>query len=58
LLHGCYFSGLDSMFARQGVDGVEALFYFLQARRVGVEMIQEAVELAHGFFYLDLRTGQ
>ena len=46
------------MFARQGVDGVQAFFYFLQACWVCVEVIKEAVEFAHGLLDLDLRTGQ
>ncbi|MCY1442182.1 hypothetical protein D9M71_585340 [compost metagenome] len=46
------------MLARQGIDVVEALFELLLARRVGIEMVEEAVQLAHGFLDLDLRAGQ
>ena len=46
------------MLARQGVDSVQALFYFLQACRIGVEVVQEAIQFAHGFLNLDLCTGQ
>ncbi|MCY1448556.1 hypothetical protein D9M71_652350 [compost metagenome] len=45
------------MLAGEGIDGVEALFELLQARRVGIEVVEEAVQLANGFFYLDLRAG-
>ena len=58
LLHGCDFSRLDSMLASQGINSVQALFYFLQACWVGVEVIQETIEFAHGLFNLDLRAGQ
>jgi len=30
----------------------------LQARRIGIEVVEETIELAHGFFDLDLRAGQ
>ncbi|MNF93245.1 hypothetical protein D3C84_759130 [compost metagenome] len=49
---------LDPVLARQGVDVVEALFQLLLARRVGVEMVEEAVQFAHGFLDLDLCAGQ
>src|SRR5690606_9341431 len=45
---------LHAMFARQGIDAVQALFQGLLALRVGVEMVQKAVQLADRFFYLDL----
>ena len=35
----------------------EAFFELLQACRVGVEVVKEAIQLAHGFFDLDLRAG-
>ena len=46
------------MFARQGIDGVEAFFELLQACWISVEVVKEAIQLAHGFFDLDLRAGQ
>ncbi|NWD53100.1 hypothetical protein HX895_34770, partial [Pseudomonas gingeri] len=40
------------------VDRVQPLFELLQACRVGIEMIEEAVQFADGFLDLDLRAGQ
>ncbi|MNN41009.1 hypothetical protein D3C81_1551020 [compost metagenome] len=57
LLQVGQFGRVHAMFARQGVDGVEALFQGLQAHGVGVEIVEEAVEFAYGFFYLDLCAG-
>ena len=58
LLQGGQLGGLDAMLACQGVDGVQALFEKLLTLRVGVEVIEEAIQLADCFFDLDLRTGQ
>ncbi|MNH02020.1 hypothetical protein D3C79_612480 [compost metagenome] len=49
--------GVHAVLARQGIDSVEAFFQGLQAHGVGVEVVEEAVELAHGFLDLDLRAG-
>jgi hypothetical protein len=46
------------MLARQTVDGVQALFQQLLALRVGVEMVEEAIQLADRFLDLALRAGQ
>ena len=58
LLQGGHFGGLDPMFARQGINGVEALFEVLQTARVGVEMVDKAVEFPHRLFDLNLCAGQ
>ena len=58
LLQGGHFGGLNPMFACQGINGVEALLEILQAARVGVEVVNKAVELADGLFDLDLCAGQ
>ncbi|MNE41766.1 hypothetical protein D3C80_1358540 [compost metagenome] len=57
LLQVGQFGGVHAVLAGQGIDSVEAFFQGLQAHWVGVEVIEEAVELAHGFLDLDLRTG-
>ena len=49
---------LHAVFARQRVNGVEPLFEVLQATGVGIKVINEAIEFAHGFFNLNLRAGQ
>ncbi len=58
LLHRRHFGRLNAMFACQGVDGIQALLYFLQAGWVGIEVVEKAIELSHGFFNLDLCAGQ
>ncbi|MCY1407251.1 hypothetical protein D9M71_225460 [compost metagenome] len=57
LLQAGHFGGVNAVFARQGINGVQALFELLQARRVGIEVVEEAVQFADGFFYLNLRAG-
>ncbi|MNH46163.1 hypothetical protein D3C79_1088330 [compost metagenome] len=51
------FGGVHAVLAGQGIDGVETLFQGLQAHWVGVEVVEKAIELAHGFLDLDLCTG-
>ena len=46
------------MFARQGIDAVEAFFQCLLPLWVGIEVIEKAIEFADRFFNLYLRTGQ
>ncbi len=58
LLQGGQLGGLDAVLAGQGVDGVQAFFEVLLALRVGIEVIDEAVQFAHGLLDLDLRAGQ
>ncbi|MND90537.1 hypothetical protein D3C80_826240 [compost metagenome] len=57
LLQAGQLGRVHPVLAGEGIDGVEALFELLQARRVGIEVVEEAVQLANGFFYLDLRAG-
>ena len=52
------FGWLHAVFARQRVNGVEPFFEVLQATRVGIKVINEAIEFAHGFFDLNLCAGQ
>lgn len=57
-MHGRHLGGLDPVFASQGIDGVQPLLQLLQARRVRIEMVDEAIQFADGLFDLDLRAGQ
>ncbi|MNF97198.1 hypothetical protein D3C84_800180 [compost metagenome] len=43
LLHLRDFGRLDAMFARHGVNRVETLFQILEARGVGIEIVEKAV---------------
>ena len=52
------FEGLHPVFARQAIDGVQALLQQLLALRVGIEVIDEAVQFADRLLDLDLRAGQ
>jgi len=52
------FARLYAVLARQGVDGVQALLQHLLAFRIGVEMVDEAIELTDRLFDLDLRAGE
>ena len=58
LLQLAQIAGLHAVLARQTVDAVEAILQLLLTLRVGIEVIDEAIEFADGFLHLDLRTGQ
>ena len=52
------FGRLHAVLASEGVDGIQPLFQHLLALRIGVEVIDEAVQLADRLFDLNLRARQ
>ena len=53
-----HFGRVYAVFARQGIDSVEAFLDVLQTRRVCLEVVEKTIEFADRFFHLDLRRGQ
>ena len=58
LLQAGQLEWLYPMFTGQGVDRVQALLECLEALGIGIEVVNEAIQLAHRFLDLDLGAAQ